>query len=234
MKTVEDHLRSQLPDSGFGLWGKALFVGRPIEDILREKTSASVLEASSYALAVEPFSQLQVRRRLIQAARFQAPLVLHDAVTVTVDHRFPIIVFRAIISFTGDPDLFQVKGGGLLQRELNATIDNDRLIITVQTYECDQPMVPYALTSELIAIRHMLSDQQRTIAEFNRQEAARWHAFVKERWAALCQMRPLARRRVNERAAQERRELLRMYDVVFGGDGALDAEFVALPTNAVE
>lgn len=234
MKAVDDRLRSRLPDSGFGLWGKTLFAGRPIEDILYEKTSASVLEASSHALAVEPFSQLQVRRRLIQAASFQAPLVLHDAVTVTVEHCFPIIVFHAVTSFTGDPDLFQVRSGGSRQRDLKATIDDDRLIITVQTYECDQLMVPYALASELIAIRHVLSDQQRTIAEYNHHEAARWHAFVTERWSALCQMRPLARRLVNERAVQERRELLLMYDLVFGGDGALDAGFVALPTNTVE
>jgi hypothetical protein len=174
MKAVDERRRRQIPDSGFGLLGTELFANRPIADMLHEKTSSRVMQASAHALAAEPFSQLQVRRRLTEAATFDAPIVLDDVIRVTKEARVSASRFRAAISFTGDPDLFQAKGYGSARRKLKATIDGNNLVITATSFACDVAMVPYAIASEVIGIREMLAEQQDFILKHNRQAVKAW------------------------------------------------------------
>lgn len=220
MMAVDERRRRQIPDSGFGLLGTELFANRPIADMLHEKTSSRVMQASAHALAAEPFSQLQVRRRLTEAATFDAPIVLDDVIRVTKVSRVSAARFRAAIPFTGDPDLFQAKGHGSARRKLKATIDGNSLVITATSFACDVAMVPYAIASEVIAIREMLAEQQDFILKHNRQAGKAWRAFVDERWDALCTMRTFAVRSVQDRVERDRRDILLAYDVIFGKNGS--------------
>jgi hypothetical protein len=216
MSVIDDHRRHEMPRSGFFVIGTTLFAGEALADMLRRKTSTRVAKASTYALVMEPFSQLQVRRRLVDAAKFHAPIVLEDEVRWTVRRRPFDLQFHATLAFTGDPCLFHAQTEGRPGRCLKATIRDSQLTIAVRTSECDRLMVPYAVASEIAAIRQELAVQQSVIDAFNRRETESWTAFVSEQWAVLCQERPFVQSQVRAIAEKEKAELLKMHEVLFG------------------
>ena len=215
MRSVEDRRRDELPPSGFGMVGPPLFAARPLADILKEKSSERVCELTPYVLAGRPFSQLRVRRGLIRAATFSSSIVLDDEPIVKIRRRLQGLVAYVTVSFTGDPDLFGATMAGLPDRVLKGRIKDDRLVIGVLSPECDELMIPYAIASEIIAVRQVLAAQDAAIADHNREQADERGRFVKDRWESLCLMRPHACSLVQANAERDRQDLLELYDAVF-------------------
>lgn len=216
MKASDDKARRTMPESGFGPVGRELFAGPSLELVLRRKFRDRVLEASPYAFSVDPFSPLQVRRALTKAAEFKSALKLGSPGPVTRLARRNGVRYGVTLPFTGDRDLFDASCHVTSGRELRATVVDDTVVITIQAFKCDEVMVPYAIASEIEAIRKMLQAQEAFITEFNRAQAEEWRLFVREKWSAICEMRPFAVRYVEDKASRDRKELLGLYDVLFG------------------
>jgi hypothetical protein len=196
-----------LSPAGFGLLGEELFASRPLDDLLREKSEKRFREVSAYALSERRPSKLQVRRDFTRAMTVKDGITLDDVPQVTFKQQRGYVQAEATFSFSGDPALFDAMLDRPADRALRGTTDGSRLLLVIRSDEADLPMVPYALASEIIAIREMLAAQSATIDRHNQAQAKDMASFVDQRWEALRLMRPYAKRTAAEQTARAREEL---------------------------